>query len=377
MSINSKPFAITCFAIVIAVIALLLLVDGLTCNGNNAKVFTSSTPEQQRQWHDVDESGAGPVTTNGNGRMAQPLANASLMLEKLNLERHGALGSVELHVKDAYGAPVSNANVHLYFTLPKANDPKGRVEGVTDFQGKFSATKKTNYECIWKVSKDGYHTSCGEVKFSPHFAELSPTTGKWTKGPIVVDVLLKTKSDAHLIHGDRLWHELKFPTNTWVGFDFIKCDCVSPYGKGQTSHIEFRSKSWGRPPFSKGGTYGFTNTLEIQTFEGGMAVADEEPYSSSPFHPIANMDLPGEQQIFTYARTKDAILRDARMKKATYLIFKTKCSDSASQNGAFHFGILRKIEFSPGRLRFEYFFNAEPEDRRIDGDIHSQSRHGK
>ena len=54
MSINSKPFAITCFAIVIAVIALLLLVDGLTCNGNNAKVFTSSTPEQQRQWHDVD-----------------------------------------------------------------------------------------------------------------------------------------------------------------------------------------------------------------------------------------------------------------------------------------------------------------------------------
>ncbi len=148
MNINSKPFAIACFVIVIAAIALLLLADGLTCNGNNAMVFTSSTPEQQRQWHDADESGSVSVTTNGNGRMAQPLENASLMLEKLNLERYGALGSVELHVKDANGAPVSNANVHLYFTLPKANDPKGRVEGVTDFLGKFSATKKTNYESL-------------------------------------------------------------------------------------------------------------------------------------------------------------------------------------------------------------------------------------
>ena len=287
-----------------------------------------------------------------------------LKLKRYEMERYGAIGSAVLRVKDMGGNPVPDAEVHLYFTQPKENDPSGTVKGKTDSQGMFAATRKTNFACGWKVSKEGYHSSKGRILFSPHFSEYSATTGEWTEEPLEATVILKPKSNAKILRGKRIFHDLKFPTNTWVGFDFLKCDCVAPYGQGQTAHIEFRSDSCGHTAI---GDYGITNTLTIRTLDGGVAIFEEESESFSPFMPMAPAEFNEASLFFTYARTRNAILKNETLDKNKYIVFKTMVHEMSGD--VFHFGILRQLAFWPGYLQFEYFFNTEPGDRRIDGDV--------
>lgn len=230
----------------------------------------------------------------------------------------------------------------------------------------FAATRKTNFACGWKVSKEGYHSSKGRIMFSPHFSEYSATTGEWTEGPLEATVILKPKSNAKLLRGKRIFHDLKFPTNTWVGFDFVKCDSVAPYGQGQTAHIEFRSESCGHTAI---GDYGITNTLTIRTLDGGVAVFEEEPESFSPFMSVAPAEFNEASLCFTYARTRNAILKNETLDKNKYIVFKTMVHEMSGDGDGSHFGILRQLAFWPGHLQFEYFFNTEPGDRRIDGDV--------
>lgn len=286
--------------------------------------------------------------------------------KRYEMERYGAIGSAVLRVKDMDGNPIPDAEVHLYFTQPTENDPSGAVMGNTDVQGMFAATKKTNFACGWKVSKAGYHSSQGRIMFSPHFTEYSATTGEWTEEPLEATVILKPKSSAKLLRGKRIFHDLKFPTNTWVGFDFLKCDSVDPYGQGQTAHIEFRSESCGHTAI---GDYGITNTLTIRTLDGGVAVFEEEPESFSPFMPVAPTEFTETSLRFTYARTRNSILKNETLDKNKYIVFKTMVHGMSEVDDGFHYGILRQLVFWPGYLQFEYFFNTEPDDRRIDGDV--------
>ncbi len=58
------------------------------------------------------------------------------------------------------------------------------------------------------------------------------------------------------------------------------------------------------------------------------------------------------------------------MKKEDFIVFQT--ADSGNSTGKPHFGIIRNLEYWPGGIRMEYFFNLVPGDRRTDADIHSE-----
>ena len=81
--------------------------------------------------------------------------------------------------------------------------------------------------------------------------------------------------------------------------------------------------------------------------------------------PVAPAEFNETSLVFTYARTRNAILKNETLEKNKYIVFKTM-SDGGD---GFHFGILRQNVFGSGNLQFEYFFNTEPGDRRIDGDV--------
>ena len=377
MTINMRTFRLSSLAIAIVIVATMFLFAMRPSGKENPAHGNASMPTaQQGQRTGVVDKFSKNITNTGT-QHTQTQKNITPMHKKLMLERYGALGSVVFHVKNDNNEPIPNARVSLYFTQPDENDPKGRVDGETNSKGQFAATRKTNSECIWKVSKDGYHTSSGSIKFSPYFSELSPATGKWTEKPIEVEVQLKTKSAAQLIHGDRIWHDFIIPTNTWVGFDFVKCDSIAPFGRGQTAHIEFKSRTWGLPPFAKGGTYGFTNALEIQIIGGSLEILEKYKYSSSLFIATAPTIFKDEKLAFTYACTRDAVLQDRTLGNGCYIVFKTANSNPCEDAPDCYFGLLRRLEFFSDRIRFEYFFNHKSGDRRIDGDVNSQSLHGK
>lgn len=295
--------------------------------------------------------------------------------ELKSMLKWGAVGAVSIRVFDESGTPVPDAKVLLYFTQPELDDPSGRVDGQTDSSGCFSAEGKSNWACSWTVSKEGFHSSHGTVLFTHRGSQKAVRRGRWTLRPIEVHVELKARSNARLVHGVRYWNILYYPTNSWTGFDFSVCDWVGPLGKGQTPHVSFLSESRGFSPFLKGGTCGYTNQLSIRVENGGLSILRESGDSDSPFVGKLPQTLQTNQLTFVLARTHDAILEDNRLKDDEYIVFRSLTY--TGDGPASRCGIIRHLEFSPGELRLEYFFNPENGDDRIDGDIRSIQELGK
>ncbi len=291
------------------------------------------------------------------------------------MERDGARGAVTIHVVDEEGNPISAAHVRLGFTQPDQNRRSGIVEGKTDDLGFYGAERTSNWSCSWTVSKEGFHTSRGTVLFTHRGSRKAFLDGRWTDEPIGVEVELKKVSGAQFTHGVRYDDIVFFPTNLWVGFDFKACDLVDPYGSGKLTHILFRSDLNGVPLFCKGAMLGYTNVLHVKVVDGGLSVETEIGESESPFVSHLPPAFETNQLKFVYARTKGRILEDSRPPKKHYIVF---CTDMSNKGGEGAFcGIIRNIEFSPGQLRLEYFFNQNPDDRRLDADVSAPLNIGK
>ena len=287
------------------------------------------------------------------------------------MERHGAPGAVVIHVTDKEGNPIKGASVRLGFTQPDQDWRAGTVEGETDETGSFGARKTSNWSCVWDVSKSGFHASHGEVLFTHKGSKTAFLHRRWTDSPIDVDVELKKTSSATLVHGMQIFKALRFPTNTWVGLDLNTFALVKPHGMGNVPHIFFKSVSDGVFPLSKGGTPGYTNTLHVAVENGGLMILNEQGDSDSPFVSETPMHFATNELTFVYARTRDRIIKDSFLnaKRKEYIVFRTTPSGGGTND--FHSGIIRDLRCAPGRLQMEYFFNPQPGDARIDGDLKS------
>jgi hypothetical protein len=111
----------------------------------------------------------------------------------------------------------------------------------------------------------------------------------------------------------------------------------------------------------------WTNYCRIAAPGGGVAVHKENTQSKMPFLYEAPPDMSRTEIEFSFVRTREKILLDNRMADGTYMVFQT--IPVGPENGRSNFGILRKLEFWPGGLRFEFFYNSEPDDCRIAADI--------
>ena len=288
------------------------------------------------------------------------------------MERFGAHGAVVIHVTDQEGNPIIGAKVHLGFTQPDQDWRAGTVEGETDETGSFGAEKTSNWSCAWDVSKSGFHASHGEVLFTHKGSKTAFLHRRWTDSPIDVDVELKKTSGATLVHGMQIFKALRFPTNTWVGLDLNTFALVEPHGMGNVPHILFKSVSDGVFPLSKGETPGYTNTLHIMVENGGLAILNELGDSDSPFVSETPTQFATNELTFIYARTRDRIIQDTFLngKKKEYIVFRSAPSGGGTND--FHSGIIRDLRCAPGKLQMEYFFNPQPGDARIDGDLKSK-----
>ncbi len=298
-----------------------------------------------------------------------PTDHKASKLLHFNLTRYGAWAEVNCHVSDRFGNPVPDAEVHLFFDI-RENEPesKGVLEGKTDQDGCFYARHKTTYACHWRIRKAGFHESRGILPFSNHFSLDEGRKGRWTAEPLTLDVVLDEVSGADLLHGVIYWKSLKFPTNTWVWFDFEAGECVEPHGKGKNRHISFYSEGLRDPNVAIRAGVGWTNYFAFAVPpEGGLSLLEEKNTSNMPFCHDAPEAFDTQKLEFTFARSDNAIFIDANPKKGQYIAFKTPSIASGRQQP--HYGIIRKIECWPGGLRMEWFFNKTPDDRRIDGDI--------
>jgi len=307
-------------------------------------------------------------STNGNSHQSSDRRTAGQ--KRFEMERDGAVAEVDILVKDRFGMPISGASVHLFFNQPKSRPEKhGLFDGITDGNGRYFARAKTTYACHWQVSKEGFYPARGILPFSNHFTIEQAKEGRWTASPLALEVILDERSGAKLLHGFIGIRDLSFPTNTWVGFDFEANDCVAPYGLGKHSHLLFQSTGSEeiRHVFQLGGIW--TNRLVIAAPGGGMKLLSEKEDTDMPFCHEAPDSFSSEELEFTYTRGRDRIVEDTRPGKKEYIVFQSTIPPKNSTEP--HYGIIRNLEFWPGGLRMEYFFNPIPGDRRTDADIRS------
>lgn len=373
MKMKSFPTA-TFVLFLSAIVSALFLCRMRKCDARVSGNPKSASPRQNSRKVLQSSAGDGPDQEG----ILQSNASDSIVLSSTELDsmlKNGAVGAVSFRVYDDSGTPVPDANVHLYFTQPEMDDPSGKIDGLTDDDGCFSAEEQSNWACVWTVSKDGFHSSRGKVLFTHLGSQEAVLRGRWTIRPIDVPVELKARSGAPLVHGIRRWNVLSFPTNSWTGFDCSVCDWVEPLGKGRIPHVSFRSETWGISPFQKEATPGYTNRLSLRIERGGFSVLRESGDSDSPFVSLLPEPLQTNQLTFTQARTRDKILEDGRLKNNEYIVFRS--STETDDGEVFHCGIIRRLDFSPGQLQLECFFNSEAGDLHIDGDIRSKKDFGR
>jgi hypothetical protein len=148
------------------------------------------------------------------------------------------LAKITIVVVDEFDRPIEGANVGIGFQYDKswATDVRG-ARGLTDVNGKFSASNTGNVYIGYGARKDGYYESSNRYQFE----ESSLAVWKpWN--PELKVILRKIENPVPMYARDlrRLLKALVIPVaDKEVGFDLIEFDWVVPYGRGFVSDFIF------------------------------------------------------------------------------------------------------------------------------------------
>ena len=172
-------------------------------------------------------------------------------------ETWGARASVEVHVVDEEGLAVSNAEVEVYFGL--SFRPGATVKGKSDGRGMFAAKGKTTGEVYINIRKKGCYETAKKIDIAAD-ENRKVSWGKWKPGKIHCTAKLRQirKPVKLLTSGGARGHYINEP-KVWMGFDILKDDWISPYGKGDTVDFEVMYDSDGKKLFDYTGS-----TLKIR-----------------------------------------------------------------------------------------------------------------
>jgi len=144
---------------------------------------------------------------------------------------------VTVKVVDELSNPLDKVDVVIGF-----QEPKGREQGIKDVaekgttgvDGVFSASRKAGNHIGFSAEKQGYYKSYGEY----HFA--NSVHGRWQPWNPEFKLVLRKNENPVPMYA-RYTHKLILPAATKaIGFDLMKYDWVSPYGKGEHADFIFK-----------------------------------------------------------------------------------------------------------------------------------------
>ncbi len=163
--------------------------------------------------------------------------NPDLLL--YNALRHGAEVKIILRVVDQDGIPVANANISGGFQTGGNINDNTPIKGVTDTNGEYVVLGRCTSMVRCGISKEGYYESDLFVKFPERGVEQPIKNGKWIPYGIVKNVILKkilSPNECRIFPSSL--RSCRIPEfGKWIGFDFEKCDWVSPCGEGVCADV--------------------------------------------------------------------------------------------------------------------------------------------
>lgn len=282
---------------------------------------------------------------------------------------HGAMAKFSLQVLNEQGEAVTNANVHVIFSLPLHS-----VYGQTDTNGICVIEGKTNGNSMKIfVEKEGYYGSKKKISYISMGKEHEVKDGKWQPyGAKEVIQLRKIRDPVSLCKlGFGAGREIPC-TNLWIGVDMAQGDFVKPHGKGERADFEVMVEWDGRPPVDCGYCAAFIRFTDRLT--GGYYVPkvseSEYPYV---YHADKN-NAYTVRQIEVVRRNKDRQGKLLSLGDDTVFVTRTRCvEDEDGKLKSACYGFVRVFSVDAGwngksTIRLACVFNQTPNDTNLEDD---------
>lgn len=276
----------------------------------------------------------------------------------LQNDAHAILGLAKatILVVDEFDKTIEGASVGVGFQFDKswATDVRG-TRGITDENGKLSASNSGNGYIGYGAKKEGYYESSHSYQF-----EESSLVGWKPWNPELKVVLRKIGNPVPMYA--RL-AEFRFPVaNKYIGLDLIKSDWVAPYGNGTEIDILFNLNV-----IDNGGNdFEYNLTIKHPNKFDGMIEHEENMRQGSVFK------LPRIAPLEGYKSEHKAILRGVKRgakiswKDSRHYIIRVR---SEEENGEFKRAMYGKIVSDititgakkgemPG-IKFKYYLNPD------------------
>lgn len=282
----------------------------------------------------------------------------------------GAKAKECFRVIDQDGNPIEGARVYGGFMLDSPNDYV-LIDGVTDTNGVFVAEGRCKDRLGYRITKENYYKTSGEVLYLCTKANPAVVDGKWqpygSKRTVVLKKIINPA--VNIVHAAPIRIEAKIPEyGKWLGFDLEKYDWVSPLGAGKHEDVLLK--------FTKRTTanwFDFTCTMSVSftnnPYAGVMVMKKNE---SSDFVTEYRANTNG-QYCATLEYVREMIPGQKRnfsfLDDGSYLIYRTRTTvDEHQKLKTAHYGIILG-EWSPTE---EYMsladgcFNPIPNDANVE-----------
>lgn len=296
------------------------------------------------------------------------LSIAEVDSDFVNAIRHGAMAKVSLRVLDDVGIPVTNTNVHVWFSSYGRPQDNADWYVATDTNGVVTVSHRTNEDLSWLVRKEGYYETHGRIQFRDRKTD-SPKVkdGKWQPyGETCTVVLKKIKNPIRLRNSDaRVRH--KYPeSGKWVGFDLELCDWVPPLGSGKCVDMLVRYTRSPRPD----GCFKSLDVAFTNNPYAGVYLLNKDSYSEfdSVYEANTNMEYVSTLR-YEFERTAKGNHMISELGEKQYLVFRTRTKiDRDGRLISAHYGrIMGCWDYvETGNMTLRSYFNPTPNDTNLE-----------
>jgi hypothetical protein len=275
-----------------------------------------------------------------------------------------------LLVVDEYGVPLEGADAGLGFSSPKKEgwgSKSSGTRGLTDEGGLFTNSGSTDRILRYGAKLSGYYPS--RYKFRS-FIGVSGILGfrKWQPWNPTLKVVLRKIKKPIPMYAHRTTLITIPKNNEIIGYDLVKHDWVSPYGKGITKDFLFKLEylTGEKDSNDRYFTMGFSNEADgIQSFES----KESKESNGSSFRSAYHAPISGYRNAIKQSRVWKKGLPDSTYDTGdgTNYYFRVRC-DGDKPESCLYGKIYGNIEFGNQEVRFTYFLNPSIDDTNVEFD---------
>ena len=317
----------------------------------------------------------------------QPLDNGQFPYHPSREDYHEALlkgagVSFEVNVVNEKELPVEKATVVGCLEIDDYDLKYNVVKKDTDRFGRVQINGQCGGKVRFYVMKEGWYTSSNWDLLFYSLGNVSLLDGKWQPYGLTHTIVLRPiKKQIPMCRPRGSFARDYFPKpGTPIGLDFMACDWVAPYGKGETADLLL--------------TYSITDgddekieKLEISFPNKGDGLYRKPCFreslyrtdynastDSGDYRPTLEFHRKVKYRLITSGWSKgekdEIVMSQDLFADDEFLVLRTRTTldDNGDVSSCHYSKIIGPIQFMGGHLRFQWFMNPTPNDTNLEED---------